>query len=22
MALYEHAITLNNGEQTTLEQYK
>ncbi len=22
MALYEHPITLNNGEQTTLEQYK
>jgi glutathione peroxidase len=22
LALYEHAITLNNGEQTTLEQYK
>ena len=22
MALYEYAITLNNGEQTTLEQYK
>ena len=22
MALYEHSITLNNGEQTTLEQYK
>ena len=22
MALYEHAITLNNGEQTALEQYK
>jgi|TARA_B100000929_G_scaffold256060_1_gene218076 glutathione peroxidase len=22
LALYEHPITLNNGEQTTLEQYK
>ena len=22
MELYEHPITLNNGEQTTLEQYK
>ncbi len=22
MALYDHPITLNNGEQTTLEQYK